>query len=82
MIREASRDPSILDNPENVKVIGNIMKTNVAACSSIGTFFYPQLARIYMEMLSLYQAVSTVISQTIAEEGTTFESLKYGSLIY
>jgi exportin-1 len=72
MIREASRDPLILDNPENVKIIGNIMKTNVAACSSIGTFFYPQLARIYMEMLSMYQGVSAMISETIAKEGNGF----------
>ena len=30
-----------------IKVIGNIMKTNVAACSSIGSYFYPQIGRIY-----------------------------------
>jgi len=45
------------------------MKTNVSACSSIGSYFYPQLGRIYMDMLSMYRAVSGMISAGVAQEG-------------
>lgn len=69
IIRMATQDPNVLDNPDNVKMIGNIMKTNVSACSSIGSYFQPQIARIYMDMLQMYRAVSQIISQAVATEG-------------
>jgi exportin-1 len=68
----AKGNPSVLDDAENVRIIGNVMKTNVAACSSIGGFFYPQIARIYLDMLSLYGAVSGMISGRVAAEGRNF----------
>lgn len=45
------------------------MKTNVAACTSIGSYFYPQIGRIYMDMLSMYRAVSQLISDSVVREG-------------
>ena len=45
------------------------MKTNVAACSSIGSYFYPQIARIYMDMLHMYRATSAMISEAVQREG-------------
>ena len=58
-----------LSNPDNIKILSNVLKTNVSACSSIGTFFLPQIARIYMDLLGLYTAVSGIISATTAEQG-------------
>lgn len=69
IIQQASVDPSILENTETIKIIGNIMKTNVSACTSIGSYFYPQIARIYMDMLHMYRAVSNMISEGIARDG-------------
>lgn len=46
------------------------MKTNVAACSSIGTYFYPQIGRIYHDMLSMYKACSQMISESVVRDGT------------
>ena len=69
IINDATRDPSTLQSPEAIKIVGNIMKTNVAACSSIGTYFYPQLARIYLDMLSMYRATSQMISEAVQREG-------------
>jgi exportin-1 len=51
-------------------MIGNIMKTNVAACSSIGTYFYPQIGRIYMDMLTMYRAASNLIDEAVQAQGT------------
>src|ERR1700733_11935740 len=35
IIQKAGEDPTILQDGETIKVIGNVMKTNVSACSSI-----------------------------------------------
>ena len=69
IIQSAHQDPSILQNAETIKVIGNIMKTNVAACSSIGSYFYPQIGRIYMDMLTMYRASSQLIDEAVQREG-------------
>ncbi|ODQ63898.1 hypothetical protein NADFUDRAFT_52886 [Nadsonia fulvescens var. elongata DSM 6958] len=69
MVQQAGQDPEFLSNPESIKIIANIMKTNVATCSSLGAAFYPQLGLIYVQMLNLYQAVSQMISDSVAVQG-------------
>ena len=63
------QDNSSLEGAETIRVIGNIMKTNVAACSSIGSYFYPQVGRIYMDMLQMYRATSQMISTAVQRDG-------------
>jgi exportin-1 len=69
IIQQASNDPTILQDADIIKIIGNIMKTNVAACSSIGAYFYPQIGRIYLDMLTMYRASSTLIDEAVQREG-------------
>ncbi|KAK3314975.1 CRM1 C terminal-domain-containing protein [Apodospora peruviana] len=69
IIRAATIDPSILQDADTIKIIGNIMKTNVSACSSIGTYFFPQIGRLYNDMLQMYSATSQLISEAVAREG-------------
>lgn len=69
IIQSCHQDPTILHNSETIKIIGNIMKTNVAACSSIGSYFYPQIGRIYMDMLTMYRASSTLIDESVQKDG-------------
>ena len=69
IIQQANSDATILQDGETIKVIGNIMKTNVAACSSIGSYFYPQIGRIYQDMLQMYRAASEMISDSVIREG-------------
>lgn len=69
IIAQANQDPSILQDADTIKVVGNIMKTNVAACTSIGSYFYPQIGRIYLDMLSMYRATSQMISDAVTREG-------------
>lgn len=66
---QSQSNMDVLSNPETIKVLANVLKCNVSACTSIGTFFSPQIVRIYLDMLSLYRAVSEVISETVAAEG-------------
>lgn len=69
ILQQSRTDPELLTNPETIKIIANIMKTNVATCLAVGASFAPQLGFIYMDMLSLYKAVSSMISQAVAEQG-------------
>jgi exportin-1 len=69
IIQSAHQDPSILQNAETIKIVGNIMKTNVAACSSIGSYFYPQIGRIYLDMLTMYRASSQLIDEAVQRDG-------------
>lgn len=69
ILEQSKSDPELLTNPESIKIIANIMKTNVSTCSSLGAAFYPQLSIIYLDMLSLYRAVSQMISDAVASQG-------------
>jgi exportin-1 len=69
VISQANQDPSILQDADTIKVIGNIMKTNVAACTSIGSYFYTQIGRIYHDMLNMYRASSQLISDAVQAQG-------------
>ena len=69
IIQQANANPAILQDSDTIKVVGNIMKTNVAACSSIGSYFYSQIGRIYHDMLNMYRASSQLISDAVAKEG-------------
>ncbi|KAF1955592.1 hypothetical protein CC80DRAFT_87578 [Byssothecium circinans] len=69
IIAQANQDPTCLQETEVIKVVGNIMKTNVAACSSIGSYFYPQIGRIYFDMLTMYRASSQLIDEAVQREG-------------
>ncbi|KAJ3042300.1 Karyopherin transporter [Rhizophlyctis rosea] len=67
---EANANPEVaLNNPDAIKQLGNVLKCNVAACTSIGGPFVSQIALIFMDLLSVYKAVSELISQQVAAEG-------------
>ncbi|KAF8520214.1 CRM1 C terminal-domain-containing protein [Hysterangium stoloniferum] len=69
LMAQASSNVDVLGTQENVKILANILKTNVAACSSIGQFYLPQIGRIFLDMLGLYKAVSGIISESVAQQG-------------
>ena len=69
VIQQANANPAILQDADTIKVIGNIMKTNVAACTSIGSYFYTQIGRIYHDMLNMYRASSQLISDAVSSQG-------------
>lgn len=66
---QAAQNMDVLSNMDNIKILSNVLKTNVSACTSIGSFFLPQLGRIFLDMLGLYKAVSGIISETVARDG-------------
>jgi hypothetical protein len=72
---QAAANKDVLSNAENLRILSNVLKTNVAACTSIGSFFLPQIGLIYMDMLGLYRAVSGIISETVAKDGESRYSI-------
>lgn len=68
-MQQAHNNVDVLGSPENIKILSNVLKTNVSACTSIGTFFLPQIGRIYLDMLALYRSVSGIISAKVEADG-------------
>lgn len=70
---QAAQNMDVLASADNIKILSNVLKTNVSACTSIGSFYLPQIGRIFLDMLGLYKAVSGIISETISKEGEHFQ---------
>ncbi len=69
IISQASQNPELLSDTNTIKIIANVMKTNVAVCTTVGHSFYSQLSSIFIDMLSLYAAVSKMISDSVERDG-------------
>jgi exportin-1 len=69
IVAQARDDPAVLTHTDTIKLLGSVLKTNVAVCVSVGGGFLPQLTRIYLDMLALYRSSSQLISNTIASDG-------------
>ena len=52
-----------------MKQLGNILKTNVSTCKSVGHPFVTQLGRIYLDMVNVYKVLSENISTAVAQHG-------------
>eukprot|EP00039_Didymoeca_costata_P002026 m.57045 g.57045 ORF g.57045 m.57045 type:complete len:1070 (+) comp11077_c0_seq2:252-3461(+) len=66
IIARAAENHAVLQDPQTIENLINILKTNVAACSSIGNDFIHQLHNIYIEVLTLYRTMSEFISSVFA----------------
>ena len=78
---QASQNMDVLASTDNIKILANVLKTNVSACTSIGTFYLPQLGRIFLDMLGLYKAVSGIVSETVEKEGS-IKVLRFSFVFY
>ncbi|KAK9798116.1 hypothetical protein WJX73_000475 [Symbiochloris irregularis] len=69
LLGQAATSPEVLQQPDAVRNMQNILATNVSVCSSLGHPFLHQLQHIYMDMLQLYGLYSQAISDSIANGG-------------
>lgn len=69
IINQATQNVEVLKDPDAVKQLGNILKTNVRACKALGHPYVVQLGRIYLDMLNVYKVMSENISSAIATNG-------------
>jgi exportin-1 len=69
-MQQAASNVDVLGNPENVKIMSNILKTNVSACTSIGSFFLPQLGTLSLDLLGNDAADSFVQAEHVKPDST------------
>lgn len=67
IIQHAGQNVEVLKEKEVLRNVLNILKTNVAACKSIGMPFVSQLSRIYVDTLNVYKILSENVSQAVAD---------------
>ncbi|KAI8801524.1 CRM1 C terminal-domain-containing protein [Cladochytrium replicatum] len=65
----AAQNPDELRSSATISLLSAVLKTNVAACASVGPAFFVQMRMIYNDMLALYKACSELFSATIASNG-------------
>lgn len=58
-----------LGNIDTLKSLSSVLRSNITACGSIGAGFDAQISTIFMDMLSLYRAVSGLINEAISLQG-------------
>ncbi|CAL9768896.1 unnamed protein product [Musa acuminata subsp. burmannicoides] len=69
IIGQASRSVDVLKDQDVIRAVLNILQTNTSAASSLGTYFFPQISLIFLDMLTVYRMYSELISNSIAEGG-------------
>ena len=69
VLLRVANDVSVLTDPEVVKQLCNILKTNLAACRALGNGYMVQLCRIYLDMLNIYRLFSEQINSSIITHG-------------
>ncbi|GAB4858187.1 Exportin-1 [Ancistrocladus abbreviatus] len=69
IIGQARQSVDFLKNQDVIKTILNILQTSTSVASSLGTYFFPQISLIFLDMLNVYRMYSELISNTIAEGG-------------
>jgi exportin-1 len=66
IISQAANNIDVLRDHDTVVQLVNILKTNTAACRSIGHPFITQLSVIYFDMLHVYKTMSENVQQAIS----------------
>ncbi|CAD6189633.1 unnamed protein product [Caenorhabditis auriculariae] len=69
IIASAANDDKTLTELDTIRSLLNILKSNVAACKSIGNAFVSQLSRIYSDVLSIYRLLSERVSVAVSGNG-------------
>lgn len=69
IISQASKNVDVLKDPDVVKQLVSILKTNVRACKALGHPYVVQLGRIYLDMLNVYKVMSGNITAAITANG-------------
>lgn len=69
IIGQARQSVDVLKNHDVIKAVLNILQTNTSAATSLGTYFFPQISLIFLDMLNVYRMYSELISSSITDGG-------------
>lgn len=70
----AKSDLNALHDVQRVKILDNVLKTNISVCSSVGSGFISQLNNIYASILLLYGSLGVMINEQVTELGIHVET--------
>jgi exportin-1 len=65
----AGKNVETLVDPNTIKEIIKILKTNNRVCGAVGSLFTHQLEAVFLDMLNVYKVYSERISAAIAQQG-------------
>jgi exportin-1 len=66
---QANKSVDALMEPNTIKEIIKILKTNNRVCSAVGSLYIHQLETFFLDMLNVYKVYSERISTAIAQQG-------------
>mmetsp|Transcript_10526 Transcript_10526/g.16158 ORF Transcript_10526/g.16158 Transcript_10526/m.16158 type:complete len:1088 (-) Transcript_10526:113-3376(-) len=66
---QASKNVESLMEPNTIKEIVKILKSNNRVCSAVGPLFTSQLQTFFLDMLNVYKVYSERISTAVAQQG-------------
>ncbi|KAH9607356.1 hypothetical protein KSS87_020127 [Heliosperma pusillum] len=69
IIGQARQSVDVLKDQDVIRAVLNILQTNTSAATSLGTYFFPQISLIFLDMLNVYRMYSELISNSIAGGG-------------
>ena len=69
VLQQVAGDPQVLEQQTVVQQLNNVLRTNIAACKTIGAAFRQQIEIIFRGLLQIYQHYSEIVSKTVAERG-------------
>ncbi|XP_074320433.1 protein EXPORTIN 1A [Silene latifolia] len=69
IIGQARQSVDVLKDQDAIRAVLNILQTNTSAATSLGTYFFPQISLIFLDMLNVYRMYSELISNSIAGGG-------------
>nr|XP_029117536.1 protein EXPORTIN 1A isoform X2 [Elaeis guineensis] len=81
IIGQASQSVDVLKDQDVIRTVLNILQTNTSAASSLGSFFFPQISLIFLDMLRVYRMYSELISNSIAEGGPFASRTSYVKIL-
>lgn len=69
IIANANNNVNILLDHETIKEMNKILRTNVNVCRSVGPGFVSQMAAIFTDLMSMYEAYSAEIGRRVTASG-------------
>ncbi|CAA7405603.1 unnamed protein product [Spirodela intermedia] len=81
IIGQASQRVDILKDQDVIRTVLNILQTNTSVAGCLGTYFFPQISVIFLDMLTVYRMYSELVSSSIAEGGPYASKTSYVKLL-
>lgn len=69
LMEVAASNLSVLKNPDTLKELQRVLRTNVSACRSVGSSFAKQVGSLFLDMMNVYRTLSSFIQAAVGTGG-------------